>query len=100
LPLRVAAPAARYPFAFEGASWPFGAVSMGNPHAVFDVPDVETAPVGQLAELRGGGQQRPLAGVKQHKIVAQPLHFGELKQHRCGLYLREKRGADGTKEAR
>ncbi len=51
LPLRVAAPAARYPFAFEGASWPFGAVSMGNPHAVFDVPDVEAAPVGTLGPL-------------------------------------------------
>ena len=48
LPLRVAAPAERYPFVFEGAPWQFGAVSMGNPHAVFEVPDVAAAPVGTL----------------------------------------------------
>lgn len=48
LPLRVAAAAARYPYEFGGKDWAFGAVSMGNPHAVLEVPDVDNAPVGTL----------------------------------------------------
>ena len=48
LPFLVAAQAARYDFPFEGRAWQFGAVSMGNPHAVLEVPDVDDAPVSAL----------------------------------------------------
>ncbi len=48
LPLCVSARAPRYSLAHAGRDWVFGAVSMGNPHAVFPVADVEEAPVAAL----------------------------------------------------
>ena len=57
LPLAVDARADRYPLTHAGQDRTFGAVSMGNPHAVFEVPDVATAPV---AELGAWLQQQPL----------------------------------------
>ncbi len=48
IPLSVAAEADRYALSFEGEALPFGAVSMGNPHAVFEVESTETAPVERL----------------------------------------------------
>jgi len=48
LPLVVSAPAARYPVSFKGETYEFGAVSMGNPHAVLAVVDVDAAPVAEL----------------------------------------------------
>ena len=48
LPFRAPAQAARYDFPFAGDTWSFGAVSMGNPHVVLEVPDVEAAPVAAL----------------------------------------------------
>ena len=35
----------RYPFVLDGRELGFGAVSMGNPHAVIEVDDVQAAPV-------------------------------------------------------
>jgi diaminopimelate epimerase len=46
--LVVSAPAARYPLSFKGEAYAFGAVSMGNPHAVLAVVDVDAAPVAEL----------------------------------------------------
>jgi diaminopimelate epimerase len=57
LPMRVPARAARYTLAHAGREFVFGAVSMGNPHAVFPVPDLASAPV---AELGARLQQDPL----------------------------------------
>jgi diaminopimelate epimerase len=37
-----------YRLELDGESVEFGAVSMGNPHAVLEVADVDTAPVGEL----------------------------------------------------
>ncbi len=48
LPLAVSARAPRYELAFDGQTLRFGAVSMGNPHAVFEVADVAAAPVAAL----------------------------------------------------
>ena len=48
LPMQVAAEAERYPFDFGGQHWQYGAVSMGNPHAVFEVPALDAAPVATL----------------------------------------------------
>ncbi len=48
LPMEAAAEAPRYPIAVDGATVEIGAVSMGNPHAVLLVRDVDAAPVGLL----------------------------------------------------
>lgn len=49
--------APEYVLEFDGRPWRFGAVSMGNPHAVFPVPDTGSAPV---RELGGTLQAHPL----------------------------------------
>ena len=48
LPMDAAAQAERYRLEVDGAALEFGAVSIGNPHAVFLVPDVDAAPVARL----------------------------------------------------
>ncbi len=45
IPFEAETRAARYTLALDGVSLEIGAVSMGNPHAVILVDDVETAPV-------------------------------------------------------
>jgi len=45
LPMIAAAEAPTYSLQVDGAKVKFGAVSMGNPHAVIQVSDVKTAPV-------------------------------------------------------
>lgn len=57
LPLAQDARAAHYEVEFDGSVHRFGAVSMGNPHAVFAVADVTQAPVGTLGAFL---QQHPL----------------------------------------
>jgi diaminopimelate epimerase len=48
LPMDVPAERVTYSFDIEGAPIEFGAVSMGNPHAVLRVPDIKSAPVGRF----------------------------------------------------
>jgi diaminopimelate epimerase len=48
IPLAGENEAAHYELKFEDRTFVFGAVSMGNPHAVFRVDDIETAPVASL----------------------------------------------------
>ena len=48
IPLRVAEPADPYAVEIDGARVRFGAVSMGNPHALVQVEDLDAAPVGTL----------------------------------------------------
>jgi diaminopimelate epimerase len=48
IPLAVSAEVERYVLSFEGEARHFGAVSMGNPHAVFEVESTATAPVERL----------------------------------------------------
>ncbi|HET8701373.1 MAG TPA: diaminopimelate epimerase [Nitrococcus sp.] len=48
IPFRAAAQAAEYPLALERETITIGAVSMGNPHAVLQVDNVDTAPVAVL----------------------------------------------------
>jgi diaminopimelate epimerase len=45
LPMDAAAEAPRYSLHVDGVDLDVGAVSMGNPHAVLQVPDVKTAPL-------------------------------------------------------
>ncbi|MFO1422272.1 MAG: diaminopimelate epimerase [Candidatus Competibacteraceae bacterium] len=63
--------AARYPIAADGVELEIGVVSMGNPHAVLMVDDVDQAPVphlGPLLERHGRFPQRANVGFMQ--IVA------------------------------
>lgn len=57
LPLAQDARATHYEVEFDGSVHRFGAVSMGNPHAVFAVGDVTQAPVATLGAFL---QQHPL----------------------------------------
>jgi diaminopimelate epimerase len=45
IPFEAEAELATYPIEIKGQTWSFGAVSMGNPHAVLIVADVDAAPV-------------------------------------------------------
>ncbi len=57
IPLQTEAEAPSYPFEFHGKSWPFHAASMGNPHALFIVETVDSAPVADLgAALQASGK--------------------------------------------
>lgn len=51
IPLRAEREALAYPVTVEGRTWRFGAVSMGNPHAVLVVESLDDAPVGELGPL-------------------------------------------------
>lgn len=76
IPLAVTHEAPRYELSFEGHTFAFGAVSMGNPHAVFLVEDIETAPVASLGACL---QAHPLfparvnAGFLQIRDAAQAM---------------------------
>jgi diaminopimelate epimerase len=48
LPMDAAAEAPAYSLRVDGADIEIGAVSMGNPHAVLQVSDVKTAPLGRI----------------------------------------------------
>jgi len=50
IPIAVHEEMPEYQATLAGRSWTFGAVSMGNPHAVIEVADVERAPVGGIGE--------------------------------------------------
>jgi diaminopimelate epimerase len=51
IPFRAEAEADRYPIEIGGQPHVIGAVSMGNPHAVLQVEDVDSAPVQSLGEV-------------------------------------------------
>ena len=48
IPFQATLRAARYALSVEGETVEIGAVSMGNPHAVLEVPHVDSAPVARL----------------------------------------------------
>ena len=48
IPLNAGAEAPSYPVEVDGKTWAFGALSMGNPHAVLVVANVDEAPVASL----------------------------------------------------
>lgn len=68
IPFRATARATTYPLQVAGRSFDIGAVSMGNPHAVLLVDDVNTAPVAELGpqiEVHPDFPQRVNAGFMQ-----------------------------------
>ena len=48
IPFQATVRAPRYALSVDGETYEIGAVSMGNPHAVLQVPHVDTAPVARL----------------------------------------------------
>ena len=73
-----------YAIAIDGRTWPFGAVSMGNPHAVLEVDDVDAAPV---AELGAALQRHPAFPQQCNAGFAQVLDAGHvrLRVHERGV---------------
>ncbi|MDX1505788.1 MAG: diaminopimelate epimerase [Spongiibacter sp.] len=51
IPFQAEAQAEYYPLEIDGQSWQVGAVSMGNPHVVLPVDNVDTAPVAQIGPI-------------------------------------------------
>jgi len=69
IPFTAAARAERYTLTLDGGeSVEIGAVSMGNPHAVLTVSDVERAPVGELGPR-----------IQQHSAFPQGVNVGFLQ---------------------
>jgi len=65
LPMRASDEALLYPLEIDGETFEIAAVSMGNPHAVLFVEDVETAPVATLGPL-----------IEQHACFPQRANVG------------------------
>jgi diaminopimelate epimerase len=76
LPLAVAARAPRYTLHHGEREWTFGAVSMGNPHAVIAVPDVDSAPV---ADIGAWLQAQPLFPERVNVGFMQVLDAGRIR---------------------
>lgn len=68
IPFTAESQAADYLLAINGVEWRVGAVSMGNPHVILPVDDVDTAPVaevGPIAEQHSRFPQRVNVGFMQ-----------------------------------
>lgn len=88
IPFLAPAPASAYPLSLpDGSQILLDAVSMGNPHAVLDVSDVENAPVAVLG-----------AQIESHSRFPQRVNVGFMQVvHRTLIYLRVyERGAGET----
>ena len=59
IPLAVQADAAAGEVFWQERKWIFAALSLGNPHAVFEVEDAERAPVSELGEFLNGSSMFP-----------------------------------------
>jgi diaminopimelate epimerase len=87
IPLAVEAEAADYPVESDGSVWRFGAVSLGNPHAVLRVEDVGTAPVQSLGRV-----------LESHPLFPERANIGFMEvaeRHRIRLRVYE-RGSGET----
>lgn len=87
IPLEIANEAAFYEVVVNGTSWSFGAVSMGNPHAVLKVDDIDRAPVEHLGPV-----------LERHPIFPQRANIGFVQvvdRHRIKLRVFE-RGSGET----
>lgn len=92
IPFRVAARAPRYTLRLDaGTTVEFAAVSMGNPHAVMDVADIETAPVqdiGMALQRHADFPQSVNAGfmqvVNDHQILLRVYERGAGETLACG----------------
>jgi len=76
LPFDAPAPAATYPIGVDGETLEFGAVSMGNPHAVLRVPAVEAAPVERVGRAL---QQHPRFPARVNVGFMQVIDAGHIR---------------------
>jgi diaminopimelate epimerase len=82
LPMEAPAEAASYSLDVEGETVDYGAVSMGNPHAVLRVSDVKSAPVEQLGP-----------GIERHRRFPRRTNVGFMQivdRRRIGLRVFER----------
>ncbi|MGX2040362.1 diaminopimelate epimerase [Methylocaldum sp. MU1018] len=91
IPLNITEEAALYEAETDGKRWSFGAVSMGNPHAVLVVDDIGRAPVdilGPLLENHPVFPQRANIGFSQvigrHHIKLRVFERGSGETLACG----------------
>jgi diaminopimelate epimerase len=75
LPLRAAYEAPTYSLEADGAAYEFGAVSIGNPHAVLRVSSVSTAPVARLGPRIEGHADFPQRANVGFMQVIDPRHI-------------------------
>ncbi|WP_317134054.1 diaminopimelate epimerase [Methylococcus mesophilus] len=71
-----------YTVSVDGVDWVFGAVSMGNPHAVITVPDVDEAPVARVG-----------AALERHRLFPERANIGfmqVLEPHHARLRVYER----------
>lgn len=82
IPLQLDKEAILYQITVEGKQWSFGAVSLGNPHAVIRVEDIAKAPVHELGPVL---EKHPLFPAKAN------IGFMEIMDaHRIGLRVFER----------
>ncbi len=82
LPMDAPAEALRYSLDVEGETVEYGAVSMGNPHAVLEVADVKSAPVERLG-----------ARIERHRRFPRRTNVGFMQivdRHHIGLRVFER----------
>ncbi|NJD08268.1 MAG: diaminopimelate epimerase [Methylococcaceae bacterium] len=91
IPLAVEAEAHEYAVESGGSQWRFGAVSLGNPHAVLRVEEVDTAPVqslGRLLESHSMFPERANIGfmeiAERHRIRLRVFERGSGETLACG----------------
>ncbi|QJD29419.1 diaminopimelate epimerase [Methylococcus geothermalis] len=82
VPLLAAEERLGYTVNIDGVDWTFGAVSMGNPHAVITVPDVDAAPVARVG-----------AALERHELFPERANIGfmqVLDSHHARLRVYER----------
>jgi diaminopimelate epimerase len=91
IPLRAERESSSYAVEVEGTSWAFGAVSMGNPHAVLAVDTIDEAPVstvGPVLESHDWFPERVNVGFMQildrHRIRLRVFERGSGETLACG----------------
>lgn len=75
IPLNAESESKSYTVTVNGKPFHFGAVSLGNPHAVFQVDDVETAPVQSLGPVLEKHSLFPERANIGFMAVAEPSHI-------------------------
>ncbi len=91
IPFMAEAPAARYDLALDDTTLEIGAVSMGNPHAVIRVEDVDAAPVagwgpriGAHPRFPGGVNVGFMQPVSRRRIRLRVFERGSGETQACG----------------
>ncbi len=91
IPLRAAEECPEYTLTIDGRTWHFGAVSLGNPHAVLRVNAVDTAPVDEIGPALEGHPDFPeranigfMEVVDRHHVRLRVFERGAGETLACG----------------